>query len=282
MKDWRAVAATVGPATGYLAVFLLLPFIIVLLLAFSSAEAPGEAGEFTLRHFREIVDPVYLTVLWRSLRLALLTTVLCLVIGYPAAWAISNLEKSRQVLALIILVIPSWINLLIKNYAWIVILRREGVVNVILQGTGLSSEPLNLLFTEGAVLVGLVHSYLAFMVLPIYAALERIDRRLVEAGRDLGAKGWRLFRTVILPQSLGGVIVGCVFVFVLALGSFVTPDLLGGARGMMIGNLIQNQLLQVRNWPFGAALSVTLVAAVLAAVVVFVRVVGRAGGERAL
>ncbi len=282
MKDWRAVAATVGPATGYLAVFLLLPFIIVLLLAFSSAEGPGEAGEFTLRHFREIVDPVYLTVLWRSLRLALLTTVLCLVIGYPAAWAISNLEKSRQVLALIILVIPSWINLLIKNYAWIVILRREGVVNVILQGTGLSSEPLNLLFTEGAVLVGLVHSYLAFMVLPIYAALERIDRRLVEAGRDLGAKGWRLFRTVILPQSLGGVIVGCVFVFVLALGSFVTPDLLGGARGMMIGNLIQNQLLQVRNWPFGAALSVTLVAAVLAAVVVFVRVVGRAGGERAL
>lgn len=282
MKDWRAVAATVGPATGYLAVFLLLPFIIVLLLAFSSAETPGEAGEFTLRHFREIVDPVYLTVLWRSLRLALLTTVLCLVIGYPAAWAISNLEKSRQVLALIILVIPSWINLLIKNYAWIVILRREGVVNVILQGTGLSSEPLNLLFTEGAVLVGLVHSYLAFMVLPIYAALERIDRRLVEAGRDLGAKGWRLFRTVILPQSLGGVIVGCVFVFVLALGSFVTPDLLGGARGMMIGNLIQNQLLQVRNWPFGAALSVTLVAAVLAAVVVFVRVVGRAGGERAL
>jgi spermidine/putrescine transport system permease protein len=280
--DRGAVALTVGPAALFLTVFLVVPLLVV--AAYSVAPAPGaaEGAGPTLRHYRDLADPVYLPILWRSLRLAAVTTLLCLALGYPAAWAVSRMGRSRQLLPLLALVIPSWINLLIKNYAWIVLLRREGAINSLLLTLGIVERPLGLLFTEGAVLAGLVHSYLAFMVLPIYAALERIDRALIDAGRDLGASGWRLFRAVTLPQSVGGVVVGCVFVFVLALGSFVTPDLLGGARGMMIGNLIQNQILQVRNWPFGAALAVTLVAGVLGAVVLFVRVVGRVGGERAL
>lgn len=282
MTERHAALALVGAAVVYLAVFFIVPLLVMVAYSLSPGAATGPTSNVTLQHFREIADPLYLAVVWRSLRLAFVTTTLCLLLGYPAAWAVSRLEQRRQLLLLLALVIPSWINLLIKNYAWIVILRREGIANAVLQAVGLVDHPLPLLFGEGAVVVGLVHSYLVFMILPIYAALERIDRSLIDAGRDLGASGWRLFRSVVLPQSAGGVVVGTVFVFVLALGSFVTPDLLGGARGLMIGNLIQNQILQVRNWPFGAALAVTLVVAVLGGVIAFVRVAGRVGGEAAL
>jgi spermidine/putrescine transport system permease protein len=159
-------------------------------------------------------------------------------------------------------IVPSWMTLLIKNYAWIVLLRRQGIVNSTLLGVGVVDEPLTLLFTTPAVLIGLVHTYLPFMVLPLYVALDRMDWTLVEAARDLGAARWGVFRRVVLPQTTAGVAVGCTLVFIPALGAFVTPDLLGGPRSLMGGTLIENQLLQVRDWPFAGALSVLLMAVV--------------------
>ncbi len=263
----RLVAATVGPAALFLLVFFLVPFGVVVIYALSPAAPGGGVGPgFTLEQLGRLWNADYLRIVGRSVRLAAVATLLTLAIAYPVAWAIARLERRRQLLPLLVIVVPSWINLLIKNYAWITILRREGLVNTALTGLGITSEPLPLLFTEGAVVVGLVHSYLPFMLLPIYAALDRIEPALIEAARDLGATPGRVFRRIVWPQSLAGVAAGCTFVFVLTLGSFVTPDLLGGARGMMIGNLIQNQILQVRNWPLGAALSVALTVVVVAAI----------------
>ncbi|MDH3495900.1 MAG: ABC transporter permease [Gemmatimonadota bacterium] len=263
----RLVAATVGPAALFLLVFFLVPFAVVVVYALSPAAPGGGVGPgFTLEQLGRLWNVDYLRIVGRSARLAAVATLLTLAIAYPVAWAIARLERRRQLLPLLVIVVPSWINLLIKNYAWITILRREGLVNTALTGLGVTSEPLPLLFTEGAVVVGLVHSYLPFMLLPIYAALDRIEPALIEAARDLGATPGRVFRRIVWPQSLAGVAAGCTFVFVLAFGSFVTPDLLGGARGMMIGNLIQNQILQVRNWPLGAALSVALTVVVVAAI----------------
>jgi spermidine/putrescine transport system permease protein len=169
----------------------------------------------------------------------------------------------RRLLLLALVVIPSWMNLLIKNYAWIIILRRDGVLNTLLLSVGFIDEPLTLLFNDGAVLVGLVHTYLPFMILPLYAAVDRMDWSLVEAARDLGAGSWQVFRQVILPQTRAGAFVGAILVFIPTLGAFVTPDLLGGARSMMVANLVENQVLQVRDWPFAAALSMFLIAIVL-------------------
>jgi spermidine/putrescine transport system permease protein len=192
------------------------------------------------------------------------------------------MSRRHQAALLALIVLPSWMNLLVKNYAWIVILRRQGVVNTLLLSLGLIREPLPLLFNDGAVLVGLVHTYLPFMLLPIYVALDRMDWRLVEAARDLSASGWQAFRHVVLPQTIGGVVVGCTLVFVPALGAFVTPDLLGGPRSLMVGTLIENQLLQVRDWPFAAALSMTLMAVVLVALALSRRWLTRPGQEGVL
>ena len=174
----------------------------------------------------------------------------------------ADFKRSRQALFLALFVLPSWMNLLIKNYAWIVILRRQGILNTLFQSLGIVSEPFPLLFNTGAVLVGLVHTYLPFMLLPIYVAIERMDFRLVEAARDLSAGPWQTFRRVVLPSTREGAVVGCTLVFVPALGAFVTPDLLGGPQSLMVGTLIENQLLQVRDWPFAAALSVSLMTVV--------------------
>jgi spermidine/putrescine transport system permease protein len=168
---------------------------------------------------------------------------------------------------LLAFVLPAWTNLLVKNYAWIVLLRQEGLVNSLLLRLGLIAEPLPLLFNEGAVLVGLVHTFLPFMVLPLYTSLEKLDPTLLDAARDLGAGPWARFRTVILPQCMPGAAAGAILVFIPTLGSFVTPDLLGGARGMMVGNLIQNQMLVARDWPFGSALSIWLITSSLGLII---------------
>jgi spermidine/putrescine transport system permease protein len=201
-----------------------------------------------------------------SVWLALATTMISLVLAYPCVLALRTLQPSRRFITLALLVVPSWLNLLIKNYAWIIILRREGLLNSSLERLGIISEPLPLLFNDAAVLVGLVHTYLPFMILPLFAAVDRMDWSLVEAARDLGASGWKTFRHVILPQTRVGVVAGAILVFIPTLGAFVTPDLLGGTRSLMIANVIENQVLQVRDWPLAAALSMLLIALVLIAI----------------
>lgn len=283
MKDRGFLAICIGPALAGLSVLFLLPLLIVFAYSFLSRDAAGGiAGPVTLDSFRRAFDPLYVAVLVRSLRLAALTTLIALLLGYPTAAAILRLSGRRRLIALMLVVVPSWMNLLIKNYAWIVVLRREGMVNSLLLSLGVVQEPLPLLFNEWAVLVGLVHSHLPFMVLPIYAALERLDPQLVDAARDLGAGPWARLRRVILPQVRGGILVGSILVFVPALGAFVTPDLLGGARGLMVGNLIQNQILEARDWPFGSALAFLLMLIVLSALIAYTRLAGRVGEERVL
>jgi spermidine/putrescine transport system permease protein len=262
---------TVAPGLAYLIVFFALPLALVALVSVLEADpAGGVRPALSLSAYARALDPLYLSVLGRSAWLALVTTVLSLALAYPTAWAIRAAPARWRGPLLALVIVPSWMNLLIKNYAWIVLLRRQGIVNSALQGAGVVDAPLELLFNTPAVLIGLVHTYLPFMVLPLYVALDRMDWSLVEAARDLGANRWSVFRRVVIPQTVAGVAVGCTLVFIPALGAFVTPDLLGGPRSLMVGTLIENQLLQVRDWPFASALAVLLMA-VVAAVLVLVR-----------
>lgn len=250
---------TLGPPALTLLVLFVLPLGVVSAYAVLSAGSGEEPGlPLTAEPLLRALDPLYLGILWRSILMALATTLVCLVVGLPVAWVIRGMRGRARELALLAVVLPSWTNLLVKNYAWIVILRREGPVNTLLVRSGLVDAPLPLLFNQGAVLVGLIHTFLPFMVLPLYAVLSGLDTRLLEAARDLGAGPLQRLRRVILPLALPGIAAGVILVFIPALGTFVTPDLLGGARGIMVGNLIQNQVLQARDWPFGAALSLWL------------------------
>jgi spermidine/putrescine transport system permease protein len=271
---------TVGP--GLLALLLLFVAPLLIVGAYSLARpAPdgGVAAGFTLQSYARVLDPLYLSVLSRSVLLAGVTTLLSLLFAFPTAWAIRGLDAKRRALLLALVILPSWMNLLVKNYAWIVLLRREGVINSALMGLGLVEEPLPLLFNDGAVLVGLVHTYLPFMVLPLYAALDRMDWSLVEAARDLAAGPWQTFRHVVVPETIGGISVGCTLVFVPALGAFVTPDLLGGPRSLMVGTLVESQVLQVRDWPFASAMAVALMLVVLVSLTLSRRALTRPGQE---
>ena len=195
--------------------------------------------------------------------LAAMTTGLCLALGFPLAYYIARLSPRRQALWLVLIMIPFWTNFLVRTYAWIFILRTEGLLNTLLLQLHLIQAPLDLLYSNEAVLLGLVYGYLPFMVLPLYAAIERIDPALIEAAWDLYADRWSLFRLVLVPLTKPGIIAGCVLVFIPSLGAFLTPDLLGGARSMMAGNLIQHEYLVARDWPLGSALSLVLMVIVM-------------------
>jgi spermidine/putrescine transport system permease protein len=207
---------------------------------------------------------------WPSSRgLSLLTAVLALAIGFPTALYMSMQPEGRRNLLIFLVTIPFWTNLLVRNYAWILLLRNGGLVENLLHWLGLSDQPLGLLYTPYAISIGLTYSYLPFMVLPIYASLEKLDSRLIEAAFDLGADRRRALLRIILPLAAPGIAAGCMLVFVPALGAYVTPELLGGGKSMMIGNLIQGQFGAARNWPFGAALAFALLAIVLTSMMIY-------------
>ena len=214
---------------------------------------------------------MYAGILWRSVYISIISTVICLLIGYPLALYISRQESAYRNILLALLIIPFWTNFLVRTYSWMFILRSEGLLNNTLIYFGLISEPLQILFTDTAVIIGLVYTYLPFMVLPVYVSLEKMDRNLLMAARDLGATPFQSFRKVILPLTRPGVISGSILVFVPCIGAYITPDILGGSRSMMVGNLIQMQFLSARDWPFGSALSFVLMAIVLLLLLVLAR-----------
>ncbi|NEQ27583.1 MAG: ABC transporter permease [Microcoleus sp. SIO2G3] len=260
------------PATAWLLLFFIVPLLIVLLYSFlERGTYGGITWEFTLRNYQRVTSGLYLGVVWRSIWLAFITTVACLLIGYPLAFFIATSSSRWRNALLLLIIIPFWTNFLVRTYAWIVLLRTEGVFNVALQSTQLIDEPLTLLFTPFAVTVGLIYGYLPFMILPLYATMERFNFSLVEAAQDLGANDLRTFFRVVLPLTMRGVIAGSLLVFIPAVGAFVTPDILGGAKTLMVGNLIQNQFLKARNWPFGSALSMLLMAVVLVPMLIYFR-----------
>ncbi|RST85752.1 ABC transporter permease [Aquibium carbonis] len=238
----------------------------------------GVVYTFTLENFERVFDPLYARIFLNSARIAATVTLLAILIAYPAAYAISRAPKSRQPLLLFFAVLPFWSNYLIRTYAWIVLLNREGLINNVLRWGGYEGEPLSMLYSEGAVITGLVYNYLPFVILAIYSSLSRLDMSLIEASRDLGAGPIRTFLRVTLPLTLPGVAAGGVFVFVLSIGNFVTPALLGGGRFQMIGNLVYDQFLTANDWPFGAALGMILIAIMIVLLTLQARATNRAAG----
>ena len=252
------------PAILWLLLLIVAPLVIVLVVSLATRGSYGKTiYDFSMANFLRAFDPLYLRAYWRTAWIATTTTLLCLIVSYPVAYFLALRAPERWKRTLLVLtVIPFWTSFLIRTYAWILLLRSEGVVNSGLMSIGLISAPLKLLYSDFAVLVGQVYGELPFMILPIYVALERLDIRLLEAAQDLGANRFWTFVKVTLPMSRPGLLSGIVLVFIPSLGAFITPDLLGGAKSLMIGNLIQNQFTQL-NQPFGSALSLILTAAVL-------------------
>jgi spermidine/putrescine transport system permease protein len=287
----KARAALLLPLWLALGVFFLAPLVLMLLVSFAArgtygGVAPvGDLGAYLrsgafLANYARSGAAIYLAIGWRSLWMAALTTLLAAVAGFPVAYYLALLAPARfKGLLLGLVMVPFWTSFLIRTYAWMFILRTEGLLNLVLLGSGLAHRPVELLYTQTAVMIGLVYGELPFMILPLYASLEKLDRSLLEAAADLGAGAAQAFRRVTLPLVMPGLAAGVVLVFVPSLGQFVVSDLLGGARGMLLGNLIQNQFAVARNPPFGSALAFELMAAVLALLLAYALYARRHGGS---
>lgn len=283
MKPQHASWLLMAPGLFWLGLLMVMPCALVFVLIFFERGIYGgiDWTAPTLDNLHRVIDPLYLSIFLDSGVVALSATLVALLIGYPAAYAITKAPPSRQTALLFIAILPFWTNYLIRTYAWIVLLNPVGLINAALIGTGLRSEPLTLLYTKPAVVLGLVYSYTPFVILAIYSALQRLDPTYAEASRDLGAGPVQTFLRITLPLTAPGVAAGAVFVFVLSIGNFVTPDLLGGGKFQMVGNLIYDQFLSARDWPFGAALSALLIALMMALLFAQALVTLRARGDNA-
>ena len=269
------LAGLLTPVTIWLGLFFLVPLLFILAYSFGTS---GIYGGITLGfnpgNYLRVFDPLYLEIVGRTLVIALINTFLCLLLGYPLAYFIAFKGGSRKNLLILLVMIPFWTSLLLRAYAWVVILGGNGIANRALQFLGITDGPVNLIFTPQAVTMGMIYSYLPFMILPLYAALEKFDVRLKEAAQDLGASRWHTFWQVTFPLSMPGVIAGSILVFIPSAGEFVIPNLLGGARTVLVGNLIQQQFLLARDWAFGSALAMMLAALLVGAIMYYVRKVG--------
>ena len=235
---------------------------------------------FTIDNYLRFLEPLYLKIFADTLVVAIVTTLATILMGYPLAYTIAQLPKKWQQPGLILVMIPFWINFLIRSYAWVIILRSQGVVNTLLLNLGLIDQPLQMLYNDMAVMLGMVYALLPFMVLPIYVSIEQLDTRLLEAASDLGAKPLTAFRKVTLPLTMPGIAAGTILVFISSLGMFVVPDVMGGAKSALIGNLIQNQFLSARDWPFGSALSIVLAVLSLVLIILYYKALqAQEGGD---
>jgi spermidine/putrescine transport system permease protein len=280
----------VMPALVVLALAAILPLLVMLVY---SVLTPGDFGNVEWQFSwdgwigilfqRDIFDgtlglaDAHLTIFWRSIWLSVVTTVLAFVVGFPTAWFIATRPPRERPIWLFLVTIPFWTNLLIRTFAILEVIRSEGLINTALIRSGLIAEPIQMLYTDGAVLAGMAYVYLPLMVLPLYAAIDRFDMRMLEAAYDLYASRWLALRRVILPIVRPGIVAGSILVFVPSLGAYVTPRVLGGGKNMMIGNFIELQFGQGRNWPLGAALSMTLLVIVTVALLFYVRAANRGG-----
>ena len=260
------------PVVFWLVCFFLLPLVSVFIYSFiERGTYGGVRWRFTLENYGRLFDGLYLGILWRSVSTALVCTAVCLLLGYPFAYYLARYRPKHRHILLLLVVVPFWTNFLIRTYAWILILRTEGLLNNFLNAVFPNWSPLELLNTPLAVQIGLVYGYLPFMILPLYAALEQLDMSLLEAAQDLGASPRRAFWHVTVPLSLPGILAGSMLVFIPTVGAFLTPDLLGGGKVSYIGNVIERQFKTARDWPFGSALSFMLMGIVLVGTVLYFR-----------
>lgn len=284
-KDSRNRWLLLSPALLILVLAASGPLLIVLVYSFLEAgDYGGVNWVFSTQAWFNVVAEkdffdetiqladAHFSIFWRSVKLSLMTVIAALIVGFPTAYFIATRPIRHRNLWMLLIIIPFWTNLLIRTFAVMEIIRNEGVVNTLLMGIGLIEQPIQMLFTEFAIMIGMLYVYLPLMVLPIYAAMERLDFTLVEAAYDLYGSRWRVLRHVVFPLVKPGVIAGSILVFVPSLGAYVTPRVLGGGKQLMLGNLIELQFGQGRNWPLGAALSITLLAIVMLALMAYVRV----------
>ena len=258
-KKWLSV-----PYGIWALLFTIIPLLLIAVYSFCSRSGYGQiVYTFTLENYIKFMEPIYINVLINSLMLALKSTLICFILGYPMAYILSRSDMNKRNLLILLFVLPLWTNTLLRTYAWMGILREQGVINQVLIFLNIIDTPLKLLYTDKAVLLGMVYNFLPFMVLPIYSVLSKIDYSLIEASSDLGGTSFHTFRKVILPLSLPGVVSGITMVFMPCVSTFVISDLLGGGQSILLGNLIQNQFLVARNWQFGSAISMIMMCIII-------------------
>jgi spermidine/putrescine transport system permease protein len=255
-KLQNVVIATV---VGWLVLFVFLPNLMIIVTSFLTRDdAHFVAMVFSLDNYARLLDPLYFDVLLHSLNMAVLATLACLVLGYPFAWFLAKLPANVRPLLLFLLIVPFWTNSLIRIYGLKIFLSTKGYLNTFLLWSGIIDEPIRVMFTPAAVIIGLVYILLPFMVMPLYSSIEKLDKSLLEAAKDLGAGKLQTFTRIIIPLTMPGIIAGCLLVLLPAMGLFYVSDLMGGAKNLLIGNVIKSQFLNIRDWPFGAATSIML------------------------
>ncbi len=267
-----------APMLIWSAVFVGAAILYIIALSFLKRNPDGNGAifEFTLENYAKLFQPGYAKVFWNTLLLAAETTLLCVLIGYPFGLLLAKVEGRMRTFLLLLVIVPFWTNALVRIYGWKILLMGTGVVNKLLAALGLIDKPLKLINTHGAVVLGMVYGLIPFMILSSYSSAEKLDKRLIDAGRDLGARPWKVFFTVELPLTLPGLMSGCVLVFVPSLALFFISDLLGGTSDVYVGNLVNDQLLISRDWPFAAALSVVLLLVTALVMLIYRRAGGKA------
>ena len=260
----RLRALFLAPAAAFTVVLFLIPLSIVIGYSFLTRGVyGGVVGPWTFENYQRLFDPLYGVILWRSLVMSTAATALCLLIAFPLALFIARADARWKNIYLYLVILPFWTSFLVRTYAWMFLLRDSGLINGILLSLKIIHEPLPLLYNETAVVVGLVYGYVPFAVLPLFSNLDRLDKNLLEAAADLGATPWQTIRHIVIPLCAPGLRAAGILVFIPCLGAYLTPDLLGGGKSIMIGNLIQNQFTTARDWPFGSAISLALMALVM-------------------
>jgi len=268
-RQWLAT-----PYIIWMVLFIVVPMFLVLF--YSVVERTEDGYRLTAEHFHRFVDSIYINVLIRSVVLAVISTIICLLAGYPMAMILASREYSRKKIMYMLIVLPMWMNFLLRTYAWMTLLERKGVINYVLSMLNLPS--LDILYTNQAVVLGMVYNFLPFMILPIYSVLSKIDQNIIEAAQDLGGNNFTVFRRVVFPLSLPGVLSGITMVFMPAVTTFVISKLLGGGQFMLIGNLIEQQFLSSGDWGFGSALSVIMMLLILLSMGIMSRYEQESGG----
>ncbi|MBU3159162.1 ABC transporter permease [Clostridium frigoris] len=274
---------TISPALLWLIVFFVMPLLFIVVVSFSTR---GEVGniiyKFTLGNYIRLLDPLYINIFLKSLLIAIYTTMLCLIFGYPFAYIIANVNKKYKPLLLLLIILPFWTNSLVRTYAIIVLLKTEGIINTLLLHFHIINIPLNLMYNNFAVMIGMLYMMFPFMVLPLYTSIEKLDKKILDAASDLGASPFYKFIKIIIPLTKGGIVSGSILVFIPTLGLFFVTDLMGGSKVILMSNLIKNQFLTARDWPFGSAISVILIIVMLSVILYSTKLTGTKGTKEVL
>lgn len=263
----------VGPISFWMIIFVIIPLIYVGVMSFMTRGTYGGiTNKFTLNNYKTIFDPLYFKVICNSIGIALSSSIICILIGYPFAYYLAKQSQEKRGVLIMLIMIPFWTSSLVRTYSWVILLHASGIVNKFLMLIGVISSPLQLLYNDYAVTVGIVYILLPFAILPLYSSIEKLDKSLIEASNDLGAKPYKTFLKVTIPLTSSGIFASVILTFIPALGYYFTADILGGGKTMMIGNLIKNQFTTAKNWPFGSAISLVLIAITVLVLYMYSRV----------